>query len=264
MLGRFLGSQKKRDGDDVNWEEIAMDIFNFLKKPSVLISLALLSILIMMTLQYNSLQREFRELSHKLKVEQGQRSQLDHRMQQIDKNFSNVKKVEQDLIKKENKLEKEIKDNEERQKKEKEEAAKKKSEGSQTNGLDANGGEWGESGNGESHEIAMKPLVIHRGPPTGFLDAISRIHDKIREIHSSISDGLSGKGPRSSDDEGQPHIIKIHFGNPFGGSPFGDSKSSIFNPFSPFDGPDSGGLGEPALPHFLGLDDPDDPFGDLP
>jgi hypothetical protein len=58
------------------------------------------------------------------------------------------------------------------------------------------------------------------------------------------------------DADGQPHIIKIHFGNPFGGSPFG-------NPFSPFptsDGPDSGGLGEPMMPHFLGLDE-GDPFG---
>jgi hypothetical protein len=50
MIGRFFGSQKKRDGDEVNWDEIAMDILNFLKKPSVLISLALLSILIIMTL----------------------------------------------------------------------------------------------------------------------------------------------------------------------------------------------------------------------
>jgi hypothetical protein len=55
MIGRFIGSQKKRDGDEVNWEEIGMDIFNFLKKPSVLISLALLAILMMMSIQYNSL-----------------------------------------------------------------------------------------------------------------------------------------------------------------------------------------------------------------
>lgn len=42
-------------------------------------------------------------------------------MNSIDRNFKNVKKVEEDLIKKENKLEKEIKDNEEKHKKEKEE-----------------------------------------------------------------------------------------------------------------------------------------------
>lgn len=110
----------------------------------------------------------------------------------------------------------------------------------------------------------MKPLVIHRGPPSGFFDAISRIHEKISEMHNSITQkmqgDLNGDHPSGGDD-GQPHIIKIHFGNPFGGSPFGDSPFG--NPFSPFsnsDGPDSGGLGEPMMPHFLGLDE-GDPFG---
>lgn len=104
----------------------------------------------------------------------------------------------------------------------------------------------------------MKPLVIHRGPPTGFLDAISRIHDKITEIHNSISDRMNGNSSPTPDDDGQPHIIKIHFGSPFGGPLFGGSPFG--SPFGPSDGPDSGGLGEPVMPHFLGLDS-GDPFG---
>lgn len=41
------------------------------------------------------------------------------------------------------------------------------------------------------------------------------------------------------------------------GFPFGNP----FSPFAPSDEPDHG-LGEPVMPHFLGLDDPfGDPFG---
>jgi hypothetical protein len=38
----------------------------------------------------------------------------------------------------------------------------------------------------------MKPLVIHRGPPSSFFDAISRIHDKISEMHNSITQKMQG------------------------------------------------------------------------
>lgn len=69
MKDRLFGDNKKYD-DPINWEDIAMDIFNFLKKPSVLITIALISILIMMSLQYDSLQREFKGLSKKLQFEQ--------------------------------------------------------------------------------------------------------------------------------------------------------------------------------------------------
>lgn len=94
----------------------------------------------------------------------------------------------------------------------------------------------------------MKPLIVHRGPPTSFFDAISRIHDKIRDLHNSFSDKIAGNSSPSPEDDGQPHIIKIHFGNPFGQTPF--------NPFPGLGDPDMGGLGEPPMPHFLGLDDP--------
>lgn len=113
----------------------------------------------------------------------------------------------------------------------------------------------------------MQPLTIHRGPPSSFMDAITRIHEKIMNLHSSLSDRMSGSGSSSSDDDGQPHIIKIHFGNPFGGSPFGSSPFG--SPFGDPFGPDSGGLGEPVMPHFLGLEpveplhvpgDPNDPL----
>ena len=108
-------------------------------------------------------------------------------MHSVNQNLRNVQKVENELVKKENKLEKEMKDNEAREKKEKEEA-KKKEEEAKSHADDHKGGDsWGESGSGDSHEITMKPLVIHRGPPTSFFDAISHIHDKIREIHNSIS-----------------------------------------------------------------------------
>jgi len=62
---------------------------------------------------------------------------------------------------------------------------------------------------------------------------------------------LTGSNEHPGLGDGQPHLIKIHFGGPMP-FPFG-------NPFSPFaDGPDSA-LGEPVMPHFLGLDE--DPFG---
>jgi hypothetical protein len=101
---------------------------------------------------------------------------LNARMNSIDRNFRDVKNVERNLIKKEGDIERELKQKEERERKEKEEQKKKEEANAHKDG-----GEWGESSlNGDSHEISMKPLVIHKGPPTGFLDAISRIHDKIR------------------------------------------------------------------------------------
>lgn len=55
--------------------------------------------------------------------------------------------------------------------------------------------------------------------------------------------------------DGEPHLVKIHFAGPM---PF----PSLFgngNPFSAFPDEPDHGLGEPFMPHFLGLDD--DPFG---
>ena len=86
-------------------------------------------------------------------------------------------------MKKENKLEKDIKDKEAKDKKEKKEEKKKKEEDEKNH---KEHGSWGESGNQDSHEVAMKPLVIHRGPPTSLFDAISRIHNSITQIDSNL------------------------------------------------------------------------------
>lgn len=65
-------------------------------------------------------------------------------MRSVSKNVANVQKIENDLVKKENKLEKDIKDKEERDKKEKEEEKKKKEEDEKNH---KENGSWGESGN---------------------------------------------------------------------------------------------------------------------
>jgi len=62
-------------------------------------------------------------------------------MKNVNKELKHVEKVENDLVKKENKLEKNI---EEKEKKEKESK-----------------GSWGDDGMGETHEISMKPLKVH-------------------------------------------------------------------------------------------------------
>ena len=83
-----------------------------------------------------------------------------------------------------------MKDNEEKQKKDKEEAKKKEEEDNKKKAAEdhKDNGTWGESGNGDSHEIHMEPLVVHRiggigGGPSSLFDAISHMHDKIRSLH---------------------------------------------------------------------------------
>lgn len=84
-------------------------------------------------------------------------------MRSVNQNLRHVEKVENDLVKKENKIEKDIKEKEEKEKKEKEELKKKHENGDEN---------WGEPGSNE-HKIEMKPLVIHKGPPKSFHDFIS-------------------------------------------------------------------------------------------
>jgi len=73
-------------------------------------------------------------------------------MKSVNQNLRHVEKVENDLVRKENKLEKDIKEKEEKERKEKEEKLKHASDSTSTES-------WGESGS--THEIAMKPLTIH-------------------------------------------------------------------------------------------------------
>ena len=157
-------------------------------------------------------------------------------MRSVNQNLRHVEKVENDLVRKENKIEKDIKDKDSKEKKEKDEKEKQEKL----------------NHNSES--------TVHSGPPTSFFDAINRIRNKIGDLHSHMqhkfmggSDILSSSSDNTGSpiDDGEPHIIKVHMAGPFG---FG-----FGNPFSSFsDGPDSA-LGEPMQPHFLGLNE--DPFG---
>jgi len=52
----------------------------------------------------------------------------------------------------------------------------------------------------------MKPLVIHKGPPTSFFDAISRIHDKIKDIHNSLQSKITGDMNDLKNNSGHPSL----------------------------------------------------------
>lgn len=121
-------------------------------------------------------------------------------MRSVNQNLRHVEKVENDLVRKENKIEKDIRDKEVRDRKEKEEERKKKEEEERKKrdehiDINQHKGEdnWGE--NDGSHEIHMQPLTIHKmgGPPTSLFDVISHLHDKIKDLHSNISSKISGE-----------------------------------------------------------------------
>lgn len=100
--------QPFKEGKLPSWQEFAADSLEFLRKPSVLLTIILLSVVIILAWQYDAMQREFKLLTQQIKHQGHDQIQLQNQMRKVDKTLKEVKHIEQDLVKKELKLEEKV------------------------------------------------------------------------------------------------------------------------------------------------------------
>lgn len=134
-------------------KQLSLDALKFLQKPSVIVALLLSFILMSMSMNYGRLEKEVIEMESKLKKYESSERNLDHDLHDLKNQVKHVEFVEDDLIKKENKLEDKMKHE-----------------------------SWGEK-EGESHHIHMSPLLPHFSE-----DAIE---DDMKNVLHTIKDKLA-------------------------------------------------------------------------
>ena len=143
-----------------------------MSKPSVLITLILLMILMLMSFEYGHMQHRLNILEKQLKVMKTKEMSMNHQMNWLRGDVNKVKRDEKEIKEEEKKLHDQLK---------KEEAELQK----------LAGGKWDENENDDSefHEIHMKPLMPHFGHHHGgiFGHMMDMMHGFKAKMHSLVN-----------------------------------------------------------------------------
>lgn len=99
---------------DLSWSEFFLDSYNFMMKPTVIITIILMCVLILMAFQNNGMQAQFKILNKRISDEIRLANNLKNQMMHENREMTHVKNVEKDLLKKEDELQNQV--NEEMQK----------------------------------------------------------------------------------------------------------------------------------------------------
>lgn len=179
----------------MTWSEMMDNVCDFMQKPMVLITMLLLVVLIYLSAQNGAMQRELNEMHSKLDKFEAKEHHLQKEIKNMTQIIKDVKTIEDDLITKENMLQKKVEDQEKENEKKKE-----------------NGEEWG------ADEVHQHPLIPHFDGP--HMDIKEKLHEIGEKIHNRVMDlrkELFGKHghhhenkDNKHDDEPKVHVIRMH------------------------------------------------------
>jgi len=94
---------------NTSWQEVVKDVADFFKKPSVVIALLLITILFIITMKYDNMQRELQLLKSKIDSDEKIEHELKHDVGSLKNQMVQTKSLEKKLEREQLHIQKELK-----------------------------------------------------------------------------------------------------------------------------------------------------------
>lgn len=102
MIKGYQSKIQKNLGQPPSWSDMLEHLMDFLQRPSVLISILLLVVLVYVSAQNGAMQRELNEMHTKLDKFESKENRLSNQLNSMNSVIKDVKMIEDDLVSKEN------------------------------------------------------------------------------------------------------------------------------------------------------------------